>query len=368
MTDIESLPLLGYTVAVTADRRRGELTALLERRGARVFSAPAVQIVPLGEAELLAATNKCLERPVDVLVVSTAIGLRGWMDAVDGWGLGDQLRAHLGSCEVYVRGPKARGAVRAAGLRDGWMPASETMAEVVAHLLTIGVAGLRIVVQLHGEPLHEEIASLRAAGADVVAVPVYEWRLPEEIGPAQRLIELCASRQIDAVTFTSAFAVTGLLSIARRTCREDEFIDAMRTDVVPVCVGAICAAPLEELCVHAVTPERARLGDLVRALIDTVPTRRATTVRIAGHLLEMRGHVVVVDGSPVTVPPAPMAVLRSLARDPGRVLARDELARVLPSEQAGGHAVEMAITRLRALLGDGRIVQTVVKRGYRLAG
>jgi uroporphyrinogen-III synthase len=368
VTDIDSLPLLGYTVAVTADRRRGELTSLLERRGARVFSAPTVQIVPLGEAELFAATSECLRRPVDVLVVSTAIGLRGWMDAVDGWGLGDRLRARLASCEVFVRGPKARGAARAAGLGDGWMPASETMAEVVAELLARGVAGQRIVVQLHGEPLHEEIAGLRAAGAEVVAVPVYEWRLPDDIALAQRLVELSVSRQVDAITFTSAFAVNGLLSIARRDGREDAFVDAMRGDVVPICVGTVCAERLEQLRVHPVTPGRARLGDLVRALVDTVPARRATTMRVAGHVLEMRGHVVVVDGSPVTIPPAPMAVLRSLAREPGRVLARDELARVLPSEQAGGHAVEMAITRLRSLLGDGRIVQTVVKRGYRLAG
>ena len=39
-------PLTGFTVAVTADRRRDELTALLERRGARVVLAPALRIVP----------------------------------------------------------------------------------------------------------------------------------------------------------------------------------------------------------------------------------------------------------------------------------------------------------------------------------
>ena len=34
---------------------------------------------------------------------------------------------------------------------------------------------------------------------------------------------------------------------------------------------------------------------------------------------------------------------------------------------ANEHAVEMAVTRLRTALGDARLVQTVVKRGYRLA-
>ena len=43
------LPLAGYTVAVTAARRREELGALLARRGARVVYAPAIRIVPLAD-------------------------------------------------------------------------------------------------------------------------------------------------------------------------------------------------------------------------------------------------------------------------------------------------------------------------------
>ena len=46
-TDDAGLPLAGYTVAVTAARRKEELGALLDRRGARVIYAPAIRIVPL---------------------------------------------------------------------------------------------------------------------------------------------------------------------------------------------------------------------------------------------------------------------------------------------------------------------------------
>ncbi|MGN6680769.1 MAG: uroporphyrinogen-III synthase, partial [Streptosporangiaceae bacterium] len=41
--------LAGFTVAVTADRRRDELAGLLERHGARVVLAPALRIVPLAD-------------------------------------------------------------------------------------------------------------------------------------------------------------------------------------------------------------------------------------------------------------------------------------------------------------------------------
>jgi uroporphyrinogen-III synthase len=60
-----------------------------------------------------------------------------------------------------------------------------------------------------------------------------------------------------------------------------------------------------------------------------------------------------------------MAVLRALAAAPGRVLSRAALLPALP-RGADEHAVEMAVARLRAGLGAGGIVQTVVKRGYRL--
>jgi uroporphyrinogen-III synthase len=60
-----------------------------------------------------------------------------------------------------------------------------------------------------------------------------------------------------------------------------------------------------------------------------------------------------------------MAVLRALADAGGRVLSRAELLAVLP-RGADEHAVEMAVTRIRAALGGPEFVQTVVKRGYRL--
>jgi uroporphyrinogen-III synthase len=47
------------------------------------------------------------------------------------------------------------------------------------------------------------------------------------------------------------------------------------------------------------------------------------------------------------------------------VLSRAALLRTLP-RGADEHAVEMAVARLRAGLGTPRVVQTVVKRGYRL--
>src|SRR5690606_33095922 len=144
-------------------RRREELGALLHRRGARVVYAPAIRIVPLDDdAALLAATRDCVDVPIDIAVATTGIGYRGWMAAAEWWGLDDALRDRLNAATLLARGPKARGAIRAAGLVDDWAPESESSAEVLDHLLAQDLGGKRIAVQLHGEPLPDFVESLEA--------------------------------------------------------------------------------------------------------------------------------------------------------------------------------------------------------------
>jgi uroporphyrinogen-III synthase len=361
-------PLTGFTVAVTSGRRHEELVGLLERRGARVISAPAVRIRPLDDdADLLAATRACISDPPAVVVVSTGVGFRGWLEAAEGWGLGEGLSAMLGRAEVFARGPKAQGAIRAAGLRESWSPVSESLREVLDHLRARDVSGVRIGVQLHGDPEPELVDGLRAAGADVVTVPVYQWSPPEDPAPLARLVDLVATRNVDAVAFTSQPAVQSVLRTADRAGRRDAVIAAFRGDVVPACVGPVTADPLERLGVRTLQPDRQRLGALVRVIAEDLPARRPAALKVDGHRLEIRGHAVLLDDRLIDVPPAPMAVLRALAEHPGRVLSRSQLVPRLPSgDAASEHAVEMAVTRLRTALGDRRFVQTVVKRGYRL--
>ncbi|MEU5614746.1 uroporphyrinogen-III synthase [Streptomyces sparsogenes] len=360
-------PLAGFTVGVTAARRADELGALLRRRGAAVVHAPALRIVPLADdAELLSATKQLLDHAPALVIATTAIGFRGWVEAAEGWGLGDALLARLRGARLLARGPKVRGAIRAAGLTEEWSPASESLAEVLDRLLEEGVEGSRIAVQLHGEPLPGFVESLRAAGAEVVGVPVYRWMPPEDLAPLDRLLDATVARALDAVTFTSAPAAASLLDRAERRGMREELLDALRHDVLPACVGPVTALPLEAHDIPTSQPERFRLGPLVQLLTHELPGR-VRPLPVAGRRLEIRGHAVLVDGELRAVPPAGMALLRALARRPGWVVPRADLLRSLPGAGRDEHAVETAMARLRTALGAPKLIQTVVKRGYRLA-
>lgn len=360
------MPLASYTIGVTAARRSEELSSLLERRGAQVVAAPAIRIVPVADDhELLAATSACVDNPPDITVVTTGIGFRGWMEAADGWGLGERLRERLGNGLLLARGPKARGAIRTSGLREAWSPASEAMPELVAHLLERDLRGLRITIQLHGEPLTDVIETLRAAGAEVVAVPVYRWLPAEDLRPLQRLVDLVATARVDAVVFTSAPAVSSLLRTAAESGIERQVRAALANDVLAACVGPVCSAPLDRIGIPSVHPDRGRLGSLVRTICDELPAR-SRPLWVNGRLLELRGGGVVLDGSFVEVPPVPLAVLRALAAEPGHVLSKRQLLDALPGSGDNGHVVEMAVARLRRCLGEPDVVRTVVQRGYQL--
>lgn len=373
MTGPDWAPLTGFRVAVTAARRAEELGALLTRRGADVTSAAAISMVPLpDDAELRRHTEALIATPPHIVIATTGIGLRGWIAAADGWGLAHELTAALSKARIVSRGPKATGALRAAGLPEEWSPESESSRELLHYLLEGGINGMRIAVQLHGtnddwDPFPEFLEELRAAGADVVPIRVYRWNPAPRNGPFDQLVLGIAEQRFDAVSFTSAPAVAALLLRAHDLGVQAAVLDALRTNVHAMCVGPVTARPLVRLGVPTSAPERMRLGALARHITDELPLLQSRRMRVAGHLLEIRGTCVLVDDVVKELPPAGMATIRALAHRPGAVVSRFDLLSALTGSGTDTHAVETAVLRLRTALGDKNIVSTVVKRGYRLA-
>jgi uroporphyrinogen-III synthase len=373
MSEPDWAPLTGFRVAVTSARRADELGALLRRRGATVTSAAAIAMVPLpDDDELRDHTEALIDVPPDIVIATTGIGFRGWVAAADGWGLTHELLVALGKARVVSRGPKATGALRAAGLPEEWSPESESSRELLHYLVEGGIPGKRIAVQLHGatddwDPFPEFLDELRAAGAEVVPIRVYRWHPAPRNGDFDQLVASIAEEKFDAVAFTSAPAVASVLMRAAEMGIEDMVLSAFRTGVHAMCVGPVTARPLVRLGVPTSAPERMRLGALARHITDELPLLQSRTVRVAGHLLEIRGTCVLVDGVVKPLSPASMATIRALAHCPGAVVSRTDLLGALPGSGTDTHAVETAVLRLRAALGDKNIVSTVVKRGYRLA-
>ena len=360
------LPLAGYTIGVTADRRAEEQIELLRRRGASVMHGPVIRTLPLAsDSALRAVTEDLFMRPPRYVIANTGIGMRSWFGAAESWGAGDQLVDTLAKAQVFARGPKAAAAAHTAGLEVAWRAPSERLDEVIELLLAEPLRGARVAYQEHGDDAGEAIDRLRVAGAEVINVPVYRWILPDDTDAALRLIDATIAGRVHAVTFTSAPAVRNLLAIARKAGREAELKAAFARRVAPVCVGHVCAEQAHDDGLNdPVVPVKARLGLMVRALCDRLAAE-AIEIRVRGQLLRIQGTAVLVDGAQVDLSDREADVLRVLISRPGVVIAKTQFLREVWSGTADAHVVEVTVGRLRRRLGElGDAIRAVPRRGY----
>lgn len=369
-------PLTGFAIGVTACRRADEQIELLERKGATVLHGPAIQTHPLiAEAELAEATRAVVADPPDYTLLSTGIGVRAWFEAAESLDLAEALLDALARSTVIARGPKAHGAAVTNGLDVHWQAPNGWASEMVDHLAGIGVEGARIAVQLDGAsgaPLAKAVGEI---GATPVAVPVYEWTMPEDTTAAERLVDAIVDRRVDGVTFTARPQVENLATIAERMGVLDALLAALAGPVVPICVGPVCASGITDLGLpDPVQPERYRLGSMVLTVADTFRvlgrelTLAGIDVRIQGRAVLVPADVAGGSSTTVLLTDKERLVLDVLAGRPGVVWSKDDLlARVWDGAESDPHVVEVTVGRLRQRLGPAGVgIETVIRRGYRL--
>lgn len=331
-----------------------------------MLHAPALKIAPIAEdTELLSDTRAMLASPPDLFVITTAYGMRRWFEAADAAGLGDELLDTMGQGQIYVRGPKARGAVRAAGLTDVGISADETTATLVDDLLSQDLTGRTIGVQLHAYADSVQLQRLTDAGATLLTVTPYRWIRPEGADRLPRLIDAICAGQLDCVTFTSAPAVDALFSTAAEAGVQDQVRARFCSGTIAAAVGPVTAQPLLDAGIPPIVPERFRMGALIRLVCDHLAEHSVQQVATRSGYVELRGRSVSVDEIRVDLAPAQLVLFRALLGAKGAVLSRDALTAML-ARTGAGHALDMNVNRLRKALPDARLIETVVKRGYRL--
>jgi uroporphyrinogen-III synthase len=362
-------PLAGFTVAVTADRRREEQVELLRRRGASVVEGPTVRTVPLvDDASLRAALEDIIDRPPEITVLTTGVGMRGMVAAAESVGREEVLLDAIATSDVVARGPKAVGAAVAVGVNVTWKAPTEQNQEVIEYLTDRARTGARIAIQRDGDERPLVAMELAGLGAEVVDVPVYRWVLPEDTAPALRLLDATCNRSVDAVTFTSSPAIRNLFVLADRMGVRRDLVSALNEGVLAGCVGPVCVATAKEFGVSDVAvPRRSRLGAMVQAL-GVALSARAIQLSLASVHVTLQGSMAVVGGNAVQLTDRERRVLEALVRARGAVISKQVLLRdVWLAEAVEEHAVEVTVARLRRRLGPaGVAVETVPRRGYRL--
>jgi uroporphyrinogen-III synthase len=237
--------LAGRIIAVPESRELDVFAGLLERRGARVWRCPLINIVDAPDAAPVLAWLRLVgSGGCQDLVFLTGEGLRRLVSCAERHepGLRASFLTAMAHCRIITRGPKPARALRELGLSPTVPAETPTTAGVIAALRTLDLGGHRVGVQLYGsEPNEVLIGYLRSAGATPAPVAPYEYVDAAADQAVHELIGELQARRIDAVAFTSKAQVERLFRVAGEAIAAD----ALRQTLVAA-VGPVVAAALQQ--------------------------------------------------------------------------------------------------------------------------
>ncbi len=268
--------LRGKTIAITEARRSAELASLITKLGGVPYSAPAVREIPRRDLQpALEVLERICRCEVSVIVFLTGVGTRAFFALAGEAGKREALLKALQGMFVAARGPKPIAVLREAGVRIDLVPKEPTSRGLLEGLPEDQLRGRVVAVQLYGDENPLLVEGLRARGAKVLEIPLYEWALPEDQAPLVRLIQELIAGRIDVVAFTSSPQIEHLFVVADRLRQRDELVTALRQKVTVAVVGPICEAALAEHgIVPRVQPEKGTMGSLVHAIAEYLTTEK----------------------------------------------------------------------------------------------
>ena len=264
----------GASVGITAARRADEQAALVRTLGGVPRHGPSVNIdVPVGDATLERTLRDVLASPLHTAVFVTGVGARHLLSAAGRLGVNEALWSALHGARVIVRGTKPRRVLREFDVRVDLTAAPAESRVICDLLLAEDLVGKRVLVQCAGAAPDLMIAPLRAAGAEVVVAHPYAIDIPADGQAAVGLAADAVAGHLDALTFTSAHAVDGFVSLAERADIDVGQVGAAGTLIVAV--GPVTRRALRShgLPVH-VEPETPRMGAMYRDLAAALVARR----------------------------------------------------------------------------------------------
>lgn len=254
----------GLRVIAFESRRANEIGELIRRQGGEPFVAPSMRELPLEEnPEAFAFGERLFRGEFDMMVFLTGVGTRALADTLATRWPRERFAEALRTMTVVARGPKPAAALREMNVPiTVSVPEPNTWRELLA--ATEGRAERRIAVQEYGRSNGALLDGLRARGAEVTAVRVYRWDLPEDTRPLREAIRRIVSGDADAVLFTTSVQVEHLFRIAAGEGVERGVREGLRRMLI-ASIGPTTSEALEEFELAAdLTPSHPKMGILVK--------------------------------------------------------------------------------------------------------
>ncbi len=254
----------GLRVIAFESRRGTEIAELIRRQGGDPFVAPSMREAPIeNNPEAFAFAERLFRSEFDMMILLTGVGTRALDKVLASHYPPGAFAEALRKITIVARGPKPAAALREMQVPITVMvPEPNTWRELLA--ATAARPERNIAVQEYGKSNPELLDGLRARDAEVTAVRVYQWDLPEDTGPLRDAIRRLADGLADVVMFTTSIQVVHLFRLTSEVHLNDAVRDRLRQMVV-ASIGPTTSETLDEFGIPAdITPSHPKMGFLVK--------------------------------------------------------------------------------------------------------
>jgi uroporphyrinogen-III synthase len=253
----------GMKVLSLESRRATEIAQLIRSQQGDPFVAPSMREVPLERNdEAFQFAEKLFAGGFDMVVLLTGVGTRLLDRALATRYPAGRFAEALRGLTVVARGPKPMAVLREMNVPAILVPEPNTWRDVLA--ATDGRPERRIAVQEYGRPNPELLDGFRVRGAEVTAVRVYQWDLPEDTGPLREAARRVAAREFGAVLFTTSVQIAHLFQIAAEAGLEPQVRDGFSKMLV-ASIGPATSEALQEYGLRVdFEPSHPKMGVLVQ--------------------------------------------------------------------------------------------------------
>jgi uroporphyrinogen-III synthase len=258
------MPFDGLRVVSFESRRATEMGELIRRQGGDPFVAPSMREAPIdNNPEAFEFAERLFRGDFDLMIFLTGVGTRALHKVLASRYPEEQFAEALRKIAIAARGPKPLAALRELKVPVAVIaPEPNTWRELLAAL--DGRSERRIAVQEYGKPNLELMESLRARGADVTAVRVYQWDLPADVAPLREAVHRIAEGRADVALFTTSIQIPHLYRIAAEERLDEPMQQALRQMVI-ASIGPTTSETLEEFGLPPdITPSHPKMGFLVK--------------------------------------------------------------------------------------------------------
>jgi uroporphyrinogen-III synthase len=258
------MPFDGLRVVSFESRRAAEIGELIRRQAGVAFVAPSMRESPIeNNSEAFDFAERLFRGEFDLAIFLTGVGTRALNKVLASRYPEPQFAEALRKITIAARGPKPLAALRELNVPVAvTAPEPNTWRELLPALE--GRPERNIAIQEYGKSNPELLDELRARGAKVTPVRVYQWDLPEDTAPLREAVRRIAGGQADVAMFTTSIQIPHLFRIAAQEELEGALKEGLGRMVI-ASIGPTTTETLEEFGLTPdITPTHPKMGFLVK--------------------------------------------------------------------------------------------------------